>query len=48
MTKAVATSPETTDVSDHFGSVSVFDATYFGFVFKAPTMGFPRSSRMPQ
>jgi hypothetical protein len=36
---AGARSPERTVVSAQRGSVSVFDATYFGVVFKAPTMG---------
>ena len=45
---AAARSPERTVVSAHCGSLSVFDATYLGLVFNAPTMGFSRSSLTPQ
>jgi hypothetical protein len=31
-------------VSDHFGSVSVVDATYLGLVFNAIQMGLPPGS----
>lgn len=36
---AAAMSPERTVVSGQRPSVSVFDATYFGLVFKASVMG---------
>src|SRR5262245_37130861 len=36
---AATRSPERTVVSAHFGSVSVFDATYLGLVLRAPTRG---------
>ena len=46
--REVAESPERTVVFAQCGSVSVFDATYLGFVFKAPTMGSSRLSFTPQ
>jgi hypothetical protein len=45
---AAARSPERTVVSAQPSSVSVFDATYLGFVFNASAMGPLPGSITPQ